>query len=278
MLAVSTPLAASPDLAAATLNAGLADPSAVVRVEALKAFRSQSARDDETGPAACPAGLRASRDPEPLVALTALDQLAGCSSSEEAVALLEQAVNDVPVASGSHAWHRRAHALVALASASPARALEALPRVLESKVWQLRIYAAHAASTLKDRVALEKLAGDEDDNVSEAAIQGLAQVAGHEVDGVYLRAMQRPANQVLRAAAMALAGTVAPEAESVLRTALGRLVSQGRDDSHDARAAIADTLRGLGVTAASAVAPHPTTEIDGLGLPALRRLAANRAR
>ena len=76
-------------------------------------------------------------------------------------------------------------------SAAPARALEILPPFLESKVWQLRVYAAHAAAALNDRVGLEKLARDEDDNVSEAAIQGLAHVAGHEIDGVYLLAMHR---------------------------------------------------------------------------------------
>ena len=106
------------------------------------------------------------------------------------------------------------------------------------------MYAARAAAILKDRAALEKLARDGDDNVKEAAIEGLAAVSGHGADAVYVEALATGRYQVLRAAAVALAGTDAPNAVPALKAALNRLVLEGHDNSRDARTAIAETLRG----------------------------------
>ena len=232
----------------------------MVRLEALRAVGTVSARrngPDAPQPApdirlnVCDVAISASRDQDPHVALTALDQLADCTSGE-AVALLERTVNDASQAGSPRGWHRAAHAIVALASASPARGAAALPQFTGSRIWQLRMYAARAAAILKDRAALEMLARDGDDNVKEAAIEGLAAVSGHGADAVYVAALATGRYQVLRAAAAALAGTSAPNAVPALKAALNRLVLEGHDNSRDARTAIADTLRGLGAPADAA--------------------------
>jgi peptidyl-prolyl cis-trans isomerase B (cyclophilin B) len=194
------------------------------------------------------------------------------------VAALERTADDLAQALSPRGWHRAAHALVALARAEPERARATLPRFLGWGVWQLRMYAARAAAILRDRATLEKLAADEDDNVREAAIDGLVKTAGHAADPTYTAALARRGYQVVRAAAAALAGTPAPEtAVPALRSALQRLVAEGHDNSHDARRAIADTLATLG--AATLVwdvprEPHPSD----LDVDDLRRLASPRAR
>ncbi len=209
--------------------------------------------------------------------LTALDYLADCSSSADAIVLLARAVNASPAAS-PRGWHRGAHAIVALSSAAPAKAAAALDQFVGSDIWQLRMYAARAATILKKSTALETLARDVDDNVREAAIQGLQAVAGHAADGVYIAALERPGYQVLRVAAAALAGSQAPEAVPALKAALHRLVGEGHDNSHDARQAIAETLRGLGVTADAALPQRGPAVLPQLDAMDVRRLASARAR
>jgi cyclophilin family peptidyl-prolyl cis-trans isomerase len=170
---------------------------------------------------------------------------------------------------------------VALARAQPERAASALPRFLGSGIWQLRMYAARAAAALGDRAALEKLAADDDDNVREAAIEGLVKTAGHAVDPVYVAALARRGYQVIRAAAAALAGTPDPDAAvPALKSALQRLVAEGYDNAHDARLAIVEALAALGAAVPApdvAVAPREPHAWDP-DADDLRRLASPRAR
>jgi cyclophilin family peptidyl-prolyl cis-trans isomerase len=257
-----------------TLIEGLTDASAMVRMEALRAMRTRGAD------AACHAAVLASGDSDPQVVLLAFDQMAACSISTDAIAALQHAVDDLTDAGKPRSWHRAAHALVALASAGPDRAKTALGQFTGSRVWQLRMYAARAATTLKERAVLDKLADDQDDNVSEAAVDGLAKIASHDADAVYLRQLTRQGHQILRAAAAALAGSPNPDAAiPALKTVHQRLVAAGHDNSHDARAAIEKTLATLG---SRPQAPQSRlqsgsiqTEIDG---DDLRRLAGARAR
>ena len=243
MRAVSMVGGVSEQVAADVLRRGVSDPSPMVRLEATQMLRRRATSVD-----VCSTAAELVHDPLPAVALAALDQLAGCQSSE-AIALLENAIAQDSRQESARGWHRAAHAIVALASASPAKAASALPRVAGSPVWQLRMYAAAAARTLQDRAMLEKLEKDAEDNVREAAIQALSALVGHGADPIYIDALGRPGYQVLRAAAMALAGTDTTAAVAPLTAALRRLVEEGRDNSNDARAAIADSLRGLGVSA-----------------------------
>src|SRR5439155_1827243 len=126
-----------------------------------------------------------------------------------------------------------------------------------------RMYAARAAVVLSDRAALEKLAADGDDNVCEAAIAGLSRTVGHAADAVYVAALSRRGYQALREAARALSmdtaiglhsdRAAAPTANgdpspavAAVQAALDRLQAEGHDNSHDARAALADALEKLG--------------------------------
>jgi HEAT repeat protein len=197
--------AAAPQVAAADLHtvltAGRADDSPIARLEALRSLR---ARND---PDSCAAALAAAGDRDPHVMLFALDQLGACGSSPDAVAALERTVDDLSNAGQPRSWHRAAHALIALAAAVPARGTAVLPQFTGSRIWQLRMYAARAAAQIADRGALEKLARDEDDNVAEAADEGLRKLAGHDADAIYIAQLSRRGHQVLRAAALALEDT-----------------------------------------------------------------------
>ena len=222
------------------VSAGLLDVSPMVRIEALRTARV-------LGPeTVCPAAVALAKDRETQVVLVALDQLAACGESSDAVALLERIVSDPPDAAAPRAWHRAAHALAALAAAAPERFSAMLSRYVAAQPWQLRMYAARAGATVKDRALLEKLAADDEDNVREVAVEGLSKVAGHAADAVYINQLARSGYQVLRAAAMALDGTPDPDrAIPPLKSAYERLMAEGRDNSHDARSAIQKTLAGL---------------------------------
>ena len=211
--------------------------------------------------------------------LAAYDRLARCGGSADAVAALEHAVDDLADVAAARSWHRAAHAIVALSAAEPDRAAAVLPRFTASKTWQLRMYAARAASLLNNRMALEGLAGDDDDNVREAAVDGLRRAAAHEADGIYVGELDRSGNQILRAAAGALDGTAHPEAAApALKNAWSRLMSDGRDNSHDARAAIEKTLASIGeATPRMPSTPQRTWRSD-LEADDLKRLASPRAR
>jgi cyclophilin family peptidyl-prolyl cis-trans isomerase/HEAT repeat protein len=273
-IAMHAAVAAAPQVAAAELHgvltAGLSDDSPIARLEAL---RSLGARKDAD---ACAAALAAAGDRDLHVTLFALDELAACGSMPEATAALERAVTDLSEAGAVRGWHRAAHALVALATAVPARGAAALPQFTGSRVWQLRMYAARAAAQIKDRDALEKLAGDEDDNVREAAVEGLRKLAAHDADAIYVAQLTRNGHQILRAAALALEGTPHPDqAVAGLQAAWQRLAAEGHDNSHDARDAIARTLTSLGDPPKKFTPKPPQNDLNAEDL---RRLAAPRAR
>jgi cyclophilin family peptidyl-prolyl cis-trans isomerase len=260
----------TPEAAQSVLTAGARDDSPAVRLEAL---RTRRARGD---PDACAVALTAVADRDTHVALLALDELGACGSAPDAVAALERSVTDLSDAASARGWHRAAHGLVALAAAAPERGAAALPQFTGSGIWQLRMYAARAASELKDRAVLDKLAKDDDNNVSEAAVDGLRTLAGHEADEIYVSGLSRSGYQIVRLSAIALEGTPNHEqAVPALRAAWQRLIAEGRDNSHDARDAIAKTLASLGVT----VGPAPVAPLQSdLEAEDLRRLASPRAR
>jgi peptidyl-prolyl cis-trans isomerase B (cyclophilin B) len=164
-----------------------------------------------------------------------------------------------------------------MAAASPDRASAVLPRFAASKTWQLRMYAARAAGALKDRLALDRLAADDDDNVREAAVDALRRVAGHDADAVYVSELERPGNQIVRAAAAALDSSPHPEiAAPALKQAWTRLKNEGRDNSHDAREAVEKALASIGV--GDAPSKPPVMAAHDLNADDLRRLASPRAR
>ena len=217
----------------------------MVRFERARFLRA--AADEQT----CMRLVAASSDPNPHVALLALDEQQ-LGSRQDAITRLESTVNDLSTAGSPRGWHRSAHALVALAVAAPDRAALALGQFTASRIWQLRMYAARAATALGDRGALEKLARDPDDNVVEAAIDGLVKLAGDGSDAVYVSALSRPGYQAVRAAALALEGASDPPAVvPALQAALARLTAEARENSQDTRAALAATLMKFGASAPS---------------------------
>jgi cyclophilin family peptidyl-prolyl cis-trans isomerase len=251
----------------------MADEAAMVRLEAVRGLRSAIGGDE-----ACPMLVRALKDRDTHVDLMVLDQLAGCGRLPDAVTALEQTLGDVSQIGEPRGWHRAAHALVALAGADKTHAAAALPQFTQSRIWQLRMYAARTAAIVGDRAALDTLAADADDNVCEAAIDGLVKVAGHGADARYVAALARRGHQAQRAAALALAGTPEPGAAvPALKSALQRLVEEGFDNSHDARSAIAATLAKLGAPVPSAKSQVEPRSSD-LNADDLRRLASPRAR
>jgi cyclophilin family peptidyl-prolyl cis-trans isomerase len=268
--AAGTSAAVTSAAAETVLTAAARDESPIVRLEALRSRRLRG--DSDT----CAAALTAAADPDTHVVLLALDQLGACGESPDAVAMLERTVTDLSDAGSARAWHRAAHGLVALAAAAPVRGAAALPQFTGSRIWQLRLYAARAAAQLKDHAALAALAKDDDDNVREAAVDGLRALAGHDADAIYVSGLTRSGNQIVRASALALDGTPNREpAVPALRAAWQRLVAAGHDNSHDARDAIRQTLAALG----DRVGPAPAVPLQSdLDEDELQRLASPRAR
>jgi cyclophilin family peptidyl-prolyl cis-trans isomerase/HEAT repeat protein len=149
------------------LAKGVGDGASMVRMEALGALGSIG--DDSV----CEFARAAAGDRDVHTALRALDELARCGGSDDSVALLERLVNDLSEAGAPRGWHKTVHALVALAAARPEIARGALPQFVESTHWALRLFAARAATVLRDQSVLEQLWQDTDEHVKEAANTGL---------------------------------------------------------------------------------------------------------
>lgn len=256
----------------AAVTRGLEDPAAMVRFEAVRSLAEVAGSD------ACAWTVAATADPDPHVVQLAIDRLGACGSWDQALTRLADVAADHAALATARGWHNAAHAIVALAAAAPDRARSLLPAHAKAVNPFVRVYAARAAITLGDRPTLERLASDTDDNVAEAAVDGLLKVAGAGATPAYVAALRRRGYQVVRAAALALASSP-PDAGTIaaLTTTLEWLVGEGHDNSLDARRAIVAALEKLGAPvpkkATDAAAPRST-----LDQAELRRLAAPRAR
>lgn len=256
------------------VTAGLEDPMPMVRLEAVRGLSAVGGEDT------CAWTLAATTDADAHVMLRAIDELRGCGRWDHAVTRLADLASDTEATRTVRGWHASSHALVALATAAPARAATALQVHATSSIPFVRMYAARAAQTLEDRETLERLARDSSDNVIEAALEGLAATAAGAALPVYLTALARPGYQAVRAAARALmSASATPEALRALTQAHERLTAEGRDNSTDARAAIEEALRTLGAPLPDAVHGRPAARTPiSPTLEELRRLAAPRAR
>jgi cyclophilin family peptidyl-prolyl cis-trans isomerase/HEAT repeat protein len=228
---------------AALVSAALADPAPMVRLEALRAWSRHFQRTD------CGPVIRAMRDRVTIVSLEAIDLLGtGCAEPEVVSRTLWPAVDSL--ASNPRGeigtiarWHRGAHALVALARVDPNRARGVLARMGSNALWPVRMYAARAAGIVGDGDRLLVLAEDPNDNVREAAVDGLTRIRGAGVGYVYLAQLARDDHQLLITTARALAGTTERiRAFSGLLGALARLSDQRNETSRDARLALLDRL------------------------------------
>lgn len=249
MMAAGGPDSAA-DRARLVSNA-LRDESPLVRYDALRVYGQRLKATGGCGPI-----LQAVNDKSPHVVLLAIDLLGGgCDAQyrQQAVdrlvafaklltpAFVDRGANPAP------SWHQSAHAVVSLAHVAPDRADSLLPAFVGHTTWWVRVYAARAATVLKENAVLTQLAYDANDNVREAAIRGLSQLEGHAADSVYIAALSRKDYQLQITAARALDSTSNPApALAALNAALLRVTGENRETSRDARMALLRTIGSLG--------------------------------
>jgi cyclophilin family peptidyl-prolyl cis-trans isomerase len=219
----------------------------MVRLEWVRVYRQLLAGAD------CRPLLGAVRDTSAHVQLAAIDALGGaCPEQQGVVAELGRLILNGPRGGAARlgargAWYVRAHALVALARVRPQAARALFRSDALHPVWQARLYAARAAAVARDTLTLTRLAHDSIGSVQEVAIDGLATVAGHASDAVYLRALRSRDYHVVRAAARALAGTPAPDSvRPALLDALDRITRERRETSRDPRMELLVRIGELG--------------------------------
>jgi cyclophilin family peptidyl-prolyl cis-trans isomerase/HEAT repeat protein len=221
------------------LKKGMADKEARVRLEALRGWGRQLQKTS------CAPVRAALKDADAHVRTQAIDQLgAGCPATEPVSELgaLVSTLSTQP-----RAWHAPAHALVSLARTQPAEAAKALTAFVMHPIWQVRMYAARAASELGDADTLKWLMADPVDNVREAALSALITLKRPEAVAAAIDSLTRTDYQLVLTAVRALEDkTHAPKATAPLMTALGRITKESKDTSRDPRMAILNRLQGYG--------------------------------
>jgi cyclophilin family peptidyl-prolyl cis-trans isomerase len=212
------------------------DTAAIVRYRAVGVYARRLRQSHGCGPL-----VKAARDENTHVALAAIDGLDGCARDATAIGLLDSlAASDF----AADAWHRAAHAVVSLAFiVKTAGTRERLQPFLTSKNPFVRTYAARGARALADTVALRRLARDRDANTKSEAIEGLAAIAGHSEDSLYVAALGSNDSQVLMSASKAVIGNRRPTVTAALLRALDRVSALRRETSRDARLALLDAIR-----------------------------------
>jgi cyclophilin family peptidyl-prolyl cis-trans isomerase len=218
----------------------LGDREPMVRVDALRGYPRLF------GGTGCARIRAATEDSSGHVALAAIDALGpACADRAGVVATLARLAEarSHPERGGRTTWHRGAHALVSLARIDTARARPLVAARATDSVWQVRMYAAHAAGEVRDNGVLWTLARDPVPNVVEAAITELRRRVGHAADSAYIAALASSDYQLVITAANALEGTPdGARAVPALRAALQRITQARRETSRDARMALVKRL------------------------------------
>jgi cyclophilin family peptidyl-prolyl cis-trans isomerase/HEAT repeat protein len=222
------------------LQRALGDASFHVRYEAVRVY-GRLLRDTDCAPL-----IAATRDANTHVVLGAIDALTGgCPAGTNAAAVLAAFADQLHDADAR--WHRAAHAIVALATVQREEAARRLEQFAKHAVWQLRAYAARAATVLENGVVLERLAAHGDSaNVRYEALLGLRKLRAHAADAIYIDALEDDDYQLVLAAAEALEGSPSADAAEALIDAFARLTRQKRETSRDTRVALVTRLRELG--------------------------------
>ena len=234
LVAASNSLAeALPQVLIGLLNA---DPSPAVRYEALRTFGRRRQASDGCNPI-----LGALKDTSLTVALQAFDLLgSGCGTRphEPALLLLAAEARRLRSTVTDTGWHRPAHAMASLARVAPDTAARLMQLYARHGSWFVRMYAARAAASAKDGATLRRLAADLNDNVREAAVEGLVAVEGHAADSVYLAQLLRKDYQLLLTTSRALDGSPDTTAAPALLASLRRVSAEKRETARDARRAL----------------------------------------
>jgi len=176
------------------------------------------------------------------VRLRAMDVMTPACVADDDVAQLRRDVDALPAdasrrAPGGVSWHAAAHALVALARLRPDDAHPRARMLASHAQWQARMYAARAATVLGDSALLRMLARDANDDVAEAALDGLAKVTPTDT-AAFLAALRSSGPQVVRAAAVALRGSTSPGVARVASAAFERWVAHANASERDVRLAL----------------------------------------
>jgi cyclophilin family peptidyl-prolyl cis-trans isomerase/HEAT repeat protein len=233
----------------AIVRKGLTDAEPRVRYEALQTW-GRTLQKQSCGPL-----VDALRDANPHVMLLAID-LAGNGCPEPQSAGTIRSIAETVTASRS-SWHAPAHAIVALARMAPDDARKLLKVFVSHPVWQVRMYAAHAAGRLNAADDLVTLGRDPNDNVREAALSELITLKRPEAAPVALEALTRPDYQLIMTAARALTATSdRKRAVPALVATLERLTAEKRDTSRDPRMAILTRLDELAAPEPEALKPY----------------------
>jgi cyclophilin family peptidyl-prolyl cis-trans isomerase len=218
----------------------LRDRFTIVRVEAVRAWARQESVEN-----GCQRLIDTLKDSAVPVVVTALDALG--DSCKDDVNITDRLTSEAKAPEG-HEWQRASHALVALAKRARTRAFIALlGGHVQHQIWQVRMYAARAAAIANDLSSLERLSGDEEDNVREATLAPLRRLKGDEAEPYFLAALGRNDYQLLRTAAIELKGAKpTPQLASTLLDALRRVTAERKETSRDTRLALLERLQELG--------------------------------
>ncbi len=166
-----------------------------------------------------------------------------CIDDDSVVATLRRWIDSVPADvsrrdRGAISWHATAHALVALSKLKPREAAPHVSRFAAHRQWHLRLYSARAAAILADSVTLRILARDIEPNVAEFAIGALAKLTKHADDNVFIAALNADNAQVVRVAALALAGSRHAGARAAANEAFDRWSRRASASERDVRLAL----------------------------------------
>ncbi len=221
-------------------KSALVDESPMVRFEAVRGWARR-----ETDTHGCGPLVDALGDKSPHVALAAIDALGErCPGDEEITTRVASEARTPPTVGD---WQREAHAFLALARRSPERAAVSMSAFISHDVWQVRMYAARAAASMKDAASLDRLAYDAHDNVREATLAPPRTLKQGDSDRAFIAALERKDYQLLRTAAIALKGAV-PDTHllAALVGAFERVSAEKKETSRDIRLALLEQIRAMG--------------------------------
>lgn len=180
------------------------------------------------------------------IRLLALDALAQpCPDLAGQKALLRSVAGSL--ADKAKPWQPASHALVSLARLSPTDATDVLAIHVAHENPFVRSYAARVATVLGDEGVLGKMSEDGNPNVQTAAISGLFQLRGHDIDPLLIAQLGADDPQLLLTAADLLSET--PEAGVAARAALDafvRISAAERETWRDPRRALLRLIRSTG--------------------------------
>lgn len=172
---------------------------------------------------------------------------AACGTHAPMLAALRGAVDALPARADQSMPASRpdlaaSHALVALTRLAPDSARARIVRLAGHPRPLVRRAAARAAAIVRDSATLRALGQDQDGNVLEATLQGLARVTGHADDPLALRLLGATPPQVALAAAAALKGSAHPELHARAAVALAEYQRRAIDSERDVRLALLQLL------------------------------------